>query len=128
MTPLYKKLGLKSGHRVFVINYPAAYSNLFDEFPEDIKILKIKPRRPIDFIHLFVSNFRELERYYFMAKDLIKIDGTLWISWPKGDQRGDISRDVIRRFGLANGLVDVKVVSINDHWSGLKFVYRLKDR
>ncbi|NNE54493.1 MAG: hypothetical protein HKN32_00635 [Flavobacteriales bacterium] len=54
----------------------------------------------------------------------------LWVSWPKGTSAipKDINKNIIRNAGLALGLVDVKVCSINDHWSALKFVYRSKDR
>ena len=40
----------------------------------------------------------------------------------------DLTEDRVRAFGLAAGLVDVKVCAISDVWSGLKFVRRLKDR
>jgi hypothetical protein len=34
----------------------------------------------------------------------------------------------VRQIGLAAGLVDVKVCAVNEVWSGLKFVIRVKDR
>ena len=40
----------------------------------------------------------------------------------------DLDENVVRKAGLENGLVDVKVVSVDEVWSGLKFVYRVKDR
>jgi hypothetical protein len=54
----------------------------------------------------------------------------LWISWPKKAAKvtTDLSEDVIRALGLENGLVDVKVAAVNQVWSALKFVYRLRDR
>jgi hypothetical protein len=53
-----------------------------------------------------------------------------WISWPKKSSgvATDLTEDVIRAIGLANGMVDVKVCAVDDVWSGLKFVFRLKDR
>ena len=128
MTPLFKKLGLKSDQRVYVLNYSGDYFKLFEELPDAIHFLERKPKHAVDFVHLFVNNLAELERFYFVARDAISKHGMVWISWPKGNKLVDINRDVIREYGLANGLVDVKVASINDFWSGLKFVYRLKDR
>ena len=128
MTPLHKKLGLKENTAVLILNYPGEYVDLFDVFPENITIQKRASTKKCDFVHLFVSKHRELEHYYFAAKDMIRIDGMLWISWPKGNRDLDVNRDRIREFALSNGLVDVKVASINEYWSGLKFVYRLKDR
>ncbi len=69
-------------------------------------------------------------------KSLLEVDGMLWVSWPKktASLRGtkqshiDISENMIREIGLENGLVDVKVIAIDEKWSGLKFVYRIKDR
>lgn len=56
--------------------------------------------------------------------------GMLWVSWPKGSSEieSDLSRDYIREYLLENGLVDVKVCTIDKDWSGLKFMYRIKDR
>jgi hypothetical protein len=56
--------------------------------------------------------------------------GTLWISWPKksASLKTDLNENRIREIGLENGLVDVKVCAVDETWSGLKFVYRLKDR
>lgn len=64
-----------------------------------------------------------------LKKNLAK-DGTLWISWPKGASKikTDVNENVAREIGLKNGLVDVKVCAVDDVWSGLKFVFRLKDR
>lgn len=56
--------------------------------------------------------------------------GMLWISWPKKAAKmpTDLDENIIREVGLASGLVDVKVAAVDERWSGLKFVYRLKDR
>ncbi|MCB0620601.1 MAG: DUF3052 family protein, partial [Saprospiraceae bacterium] len=61
---------------------------------------------------------------------LLAKDGLLWVSWPKGGSglETDLKRDPIREYLLAQGLVDTKVASVDEQWSGLKFVYRLKDR
>ncbi len=54
----------------------------------------------------------------------------LWIAWPKKTSgvATDLSEDVVRKIGLDAGLVDVKVCAIDETWSGLKFVIRVKDR
>ena len=54
----------------------------------------------------------------------------LWISWPKKTSKipTDVTENTIRNHALENGLVDVKVCAIDEVWSGLKLVYRLKDR
>jgi hypothetical protein len=54
----------------------------------------------------------------------------LWVAWPKRTSgvSTDLTEGVVRQFGLDSGLVDVKVCAIDDTWSGLKFVRRLRDR
>ncbi len=57
-------------------------------------------------------------------------DGALWVSWPKqaSGVATDITEDVVRAIALPTGLVDVKVAAVDDVWSGLKLVRRLKNR
>ncbi len=127
-TPLAKKLGLKEGHRVWLINEPDYYLNLFSDLPE-IKILKSRPKN-VNFIHLFCSVQNELIKDYPDAKSAMLKDGMLWVSWPKKSSNipSDLTRDWIRDYILERGLVDVKVCAVDENWSGLKFVYRLQDR
>jgi hypothetical protein len=82
------------------------------------------------FIQCFCTELRDLERRFPILKKQLAPDGMLWISWPKGSSKvpTDLNENVIRDVGLRNGLVDVKVCAVDDIWSGLKFVYRLRDR
>jgi hypothetical protein len=81
-------------------------------------------------MHLFVLTRKELFNCIHRFKPMLTKDGMMWVSWPKGRSGTDtdLKRDFIRESLLEAGLVDVKVASFNDTWSGLKFVYRLKDR
>jgi hypothetical protein len=107
-TPLYRKLGIKAGHQVYVAHCPFHYTDLFDDFPEEVKIDFGPPASPVDFVHLFVESFSALEDDFATCKRSIKKDGMLWISWPKGKKNNDVNRDIIREYVLAHGLVDVK--------------------
>lgn len=129
-TPLAKKLGIKENQTALIINKPAHYFDLFSDFPENVNIVMAGKEEEIDFIHLFVKSIEEMEDRIIHAKPLLKKDGLIWVSWPKGASKikTDLKRDYIREFILGIGLVDVKVCSIDKDWSGLKFVYRLKDR
>ena len=40
----------------------------------------------------------------------------------------DIGENDVMKIGLTSGLVDVKVCAVNEVWSGLKFMIRVKDR
>ncbi len=128
-TPLVKKLGIKEGFHVIFSNEPHNYRQLLVGCPEVYPILEEKPETA-DFIHLFCTEMIQFHEDSLRLKPLLKKDGILWVSWPKGSStiKTDLSRDYIRSYLLKNGLVDVKVCAIDDDWSGLKFVYRLKDR
>ena len=129
-TPLAKKLGLKSGQTYLLHNPPTHYFELFDDFPKDITRLVKIVNDSSDFIHVFCTTETELAELIDVYKPALKQNGMLWISWPKGSSSitTDLKRDPIRNYLLSMGLVDVKIAAIDEDWSGLKFVYRLKDR
>ena len=54
----------------------------------------------------------------------------LWVAWPKKSSgvATDLSFNNVQAIGLATGLVDTKICAVHEVWSGLKFVFRLKDR
>ena len=60
----------------------------------------------------------------------IKPSGCIWVSWPNKSSivTTDITENIIREICLPLGLVDVKVAAIDETWSGLKLVVRLKNR
>ena len=95
--------------------------------PDD---LAFPSRGELDFALLFVTGFSALRRDFATLMKRLAPAGVLWVSWPKkssGVATG-LDENLIRDHGLAEGLVDVKVCAINETWSGLKFVRRLKDR
>jgi hypothetical protein len=82
------------------------------------------------FVHLFVRNAAELERRLPALDRALADDGMIWISWPKKSSglATDLTEDGIRRAALLLGLVDVKVCAVDEVWSGLKVVRRLRER
>ena len=78
----------------------------------------------------FVSSKNELEAIFPKLKSILKKDGVLWVGWPKKTSKiaSDLDENIVIKEGLKNGLVDVKVIAVDENWSALKFVYRLKDR
>ncbi|MFY0593634.1 DUF3052 domain-containing protein [Roseivirga sp.] len=128
-TPLAKKLGIKEDFKCHFVHIPEYYFNLFEELPA-IETVEKPEAGSIDFAHAFMMSQAELKSMIPQVKDHLKKDGTLWLSWPKKASKlqTDLDGNVIRNFGLDIGLVDVKVAAIDDIWSGLKFMYRVKDR
>ncbi|SHG31135.1 Protein of unknown function [Flagellimonas flava] len=127
--PLAKKLGIKSGHSILLYNEPSHYLVLFETLPADVTFQK-DATGEVDFIHIFCTSLNELMEIAPRYKAVLKKDGLLWVSWPKGSSKihTDLKRDAIREFMLSTGLVDVKVAAVDQDWSGLKFVYRKEDR
>lgn len=129
--PLFEKLGLRPGGRVCIINHPSNYSESLGALPFAI-VLVPGLYGMFDFIHFFVTNKKELADRFHELKTHLEKNGSLWISWPKSQNKTkiatDLNENIIREIGLKVGLVDVKVVAIDDTWSGLKFIYRLGDR
>lgn len=127
--PLIVKLGLKPTQKIRFFNQPDNYLDALG-----IKNLKIEnltsKNEESDFIQVFVQGKQELESIFPLAKRVLASNGKLWVSWPKGKSKipTDLNENIVREVGLSTGLVDVKVIAIDEDWSGLKFVYRLKDR
>jgi len=128
-TPLIKKLGLKPDSTIYIHNQPKAYFDWLAPLPENL-IVKKRLVDGIDFIHLFMLEEKTFQETFRKAKSVLKKDGMMWISWPKKSSKitTDLDENRIRDFGLSEGLVDVKVCAVDETWSGLKFVFRLKDR
>jgi hypothetical protein len=127
-TALAKKLGIKSGFRIKLLHEPEHYMLLFSDFPEDVSI-NVKSSK-YDFIHAFFSEKKKFEKELPALKKQMEEDGMIWISWPKKSSgaQTDLNENTVRETALAAGLVDVKVCAVDEVWSGLKLVKRLKDR
>ncbi|MEQ9467632.1 MAG: DUF3052 domain-containing protein [Ekhidna sp.] len=128
--PLWKKLNIKEGYHCFLHNSPANYFELLEKTPTETTWDDEFNSAPYDFQHVFVTRLSELEQHWASWKKGLKKDGTLWVSWPKGTSKmdTDLNGNIVREYGLKGGLVDVKVCAVDDNWSGLKFMYRKKDR
>jgi hypothetical protein len=128
-TPLPKKLGIKGGTRVVLRNVPPAVRA---ELAEPLTSCHVLPasKPPVDFALLSVLSRSELKKEFAALAKHLAPAGILWVSWPKKTSgvTTDLNENEVRRIGLELGLVDVKVCAVDETWSGLKFVIRLKDR
>jgi Protein of unknown function (DUF3052) len=128
-TPLAKKLGIKPGTLVCVVNAPADYAVLLAPLPENVAIVREASEGP-DIIHVFVKRRSELVELINVYKNKIKQNGAIWVSWPKKAAKiaTDVTEDTVREVALPLGLVDIKVCAVDDVWSGLKLVIRKENR
>jgi len=128
-TPLPKKLGIKQGFRVALAGMPFDVEAELRSSLAECTVVKA-PRTPLDFALVFVTRQSDLRKHFARLVEQLAPAGMVWISWPKksSGMTTDVNENDVRRFGLAAGLVDVKVCAISEIWSGLKFVRRMKDR
>jgi len=147
-TPLVQKIGIKPQHRLMFRNAPADFARTLGKLPEGAR--QVDGKGAVDIGMLFVTSADELRQEFASLARRLESNGMLWIGWPKlrrsrgvgaarrnpesaaADEgtrvKTDLTENVVRDIGLAKGLVDVKVCAIDETWSGLKFVYRVKDR
>jgi hypothetical protein len=128
-TPLAKKLGIKPGFVVRLVDPPEYYLRLFTDLPENLNFISSK-KGTKDLVHYFTREIAMLQFDIIGLRTEIFPSGSLWISWPKKAAKVEtnVTEDLIRAIALNNGLVDVKVCAIDEIWSGLKLVVPLKER
>lgn len=128
-TPLAKKIGIKEGSRVALVNAPKDFQSELAELPDKVEFVQ-RSDKSLDIILFFVLSERALAKDFAKLAARLNANGMIWIAWPKKSSgvSTDLSFARVQRIGLDAGLVDVKICAINETWSGLKFVYRLKDR
>lgn len=128
--PLYKKLGIKTGYSLLILNEPKDYLEFFNDFPENILLNNNPGKEKYDLVHLFATSQAEFECLFILAKSVIKTNGAIWVSWPKKTSGvvSEIDMNKVKEFGIKTGLVDAKIASMDNIWSACKFVIRVKDR
>jgi hypothetical protein len=128
-TPLPKKLGIKEEHRVWFPGAPDGFLELLGEMPPGVEVRQ-RAAKGLDVIVFFTKKRAELEQRIVPLSENLDPAGGLWIAWPKraSGVATDMTEHVARELALANGLVDNKVCAIDDTWSGLRLVYRIRDR
>jgi hypothetical protein len=128
-TPLWKKLGVKPGGTLVLLNTPAGFGDELSDLPDDARTAT-KLAAETELAVLFCKDRATLEKQLPPAAAKLHRDGSLWISWPKKASKlfKDLTEDGVREVALPMGLVDVKVCAVNDDWSGLKLMVRKDQR
>lgn len=124
-TPLAKKLGIKQGHRVYVMAAPAGYRRLLEPLAAGVRF-ENNSGPTVDVAHVFVNEKQQLAGALPTLRKHLKAEATLWVSWPKktAGVPTTVGEDTIRALALPLGFVDVEVCAVNGVWSGLKLVVR----
>jgi hypothetical protein len=126
--PLGQKLGIRAGHRVALVDAPPGFEATLAPLPPDVVLRATRGdgAATADVLLLFAREQAVLAPELTIAARALPRGAMLWVAWPKKASRQptDVTEDVVRRLGLATGLVDVKVCAVDEVWSGLKFLHR----
>jgi hypothetical protein len=128
-TPLIQKIGIKPGHRIVLRNHPASFLKDLGKLPEGVQSSE-RLTGKANVVVYFTDRAAMLAKDFSRLATALVPDGMVWIAWPKkaSGRATDVTENTVRDLGLECGLVDVKVCAIDETWSGLKFVIRVKDR
>jgi len=130
-TPLAQKLGIKPGHAVGLWSEPDDFAKSLAPLPDNVSFTTIsRGKSPLDVLVVFVKSQKELVIRLTAARKRMNPAAGLWVSWPKKASgiQTDVTENIIRDLAMTTDLVDNKVCAIDDMWSGLRLVIRLKHR
>jgi len=116
-----RKLLIKAGYKILIVNAPDGYTNLIGELPEGVTVLK-KPQPGADLIQVFLKSEKELEEQLPRMKESLTASGLLWVMYPKGTSKipFDINYDIIAAYARTIGMVGIAMISIDETWSALR--------
>ena len=128
-TPLPRKLGIKEGSRLATVDAPPGFEATLGDLPAGVERCDVADGS-LDVVVLFALSERHLRDRLAGLIAALAPAGGLWVAWPKraSGVPSDLGDGIVRELGLATGLVDNKVCAIDETWSGLRFVRRLRDR
>jgi Protein of unknown function (DUF3052) len=128
-TPLPKKLGIKEGFRVLLLDSPGEVRAELKDSLAGCVVAK-DGQKDLDFAMIFAKSAADLQKKFSSVAKQLAPAGMIWVSWPKKTSGvpSDLNENLVRDIGLDAGLVDIKVCAVTEVWSGLKFVIRVKDR
>ena len=115
-----QKLGVKEGSRVLVLNAPRDLEKALGILPKDAALIE---DGEADVTLCFATEAGELRRRLSALRGTAS-ETKLWVCWKKGKGNGEVSEKLVRDTGIELGLVDYKVCSVSDVWSGVLFACR----
>ena len=123
--PLPKKLGIKVGHKVCLLDAPRKIVRTLTS--DEVRIAEDLRQPLIDVAVLFVDRVADLERRFADIAARLHPAGGFWVAWPKKKRGADVTEEVVRRIALAVGMVDNKVCSMGE-FAGMRLVLRGENR
>ncbi|MDP9257645.1 MAG: DUF3052 domain-containing protein [Actinomycetota bacterium] len=128
-TPLPRKLGVREDSRLLLVDAPVDFAATLGDLPPGVELVEAGAGA-VDVAILFALDVATVRARFADLAASLQPAGGLWIAWPKRSSgvATELDENVVREIGLGDGLVDNKVCAIDATWSGLRFVWRLRDR
>ena len=125
MNKLLGKLNYKAQRRIAILNPENSFLDSISPDLGNIIIDKeIDPRCPYNFILTFVKTVSDVEQMTPVVLHNLTADGILWFCYPKKSSKkfkSDLSRDQGWKPLNDSGLYGIRMVSIDDDWSAMRF-------
>lgn len=117
---LIKKLQIKSGARLWLVNVP---EDLADAITAGAEVEPVKAGDRCDGAVVFADSPIEVEELVPRVLKAVPKDGLVWFAYRKGaaGKASGLSRDAGWEPLRAAGWDTVRSVSIDDDWTGLRF-------
>jgi len=121
MAELIKKLGIKPGQRLLIMNAPDGYLQTLGTLPDGTEV-KMQPEGTFDFVQFFAKSKADVDSQAATAIKAVKPGGLVWIAFPKKSSKikTDISRDTGWESIRQAGWDGVTLISIDDVWSAFR--------
>ncbi len=125
-TPLARKLGIKSGHLIALLDAPPGFPDSLEPLPQDTDVRTSLDGGPFDVVVCFTTLRDEVVRSVARVQPVLTVAGALWIAWPKKASKvpTEVTDHAVRDVALPVGLVDNKICAIDETWTGLRLVLR----
>ena len=127
---LSARLGVQEGSRIWLLEPPVGFARKLDPLPAEAGITTVTPRLVQDVILLFAMSRAALGEMLPKAAHHLAPRGGLWAAWPRKSSGvfTDLTEEQVRAVGLAAGLVDNKIISLDEVWAGLRFIFKERNR
>jgi hypothetical protein len=123
-TPLTKRMLIKPGSRVLVVNAPDGYLQKLEPLPENVTVQTERSSTDsYDCVQVFTYHKADILKYGAAALEAVRPDGLLWFAYPKktGSIKTDIHRDVGWESVRDAGWEGIAMISIDDTWSAMRY-------
>jgi hypothetical protein len=123
--PLPKKLGIKAGQRVCLLNAPGTFERSLTR-GDELHVTHDLRLPMVDVVVMFVDSLEELERRFTDIVGRLHPAGGFWVAWRRNSRR--ISGELVCRIALAAGMSSNKACTIGTGYDGVRLVLRTEMR